>query len=258
MKRRKRFSPFVLGSYAGLLLLPLLPVIFHPSPPVSLDALRPARAPVLLFAAIPAGTYPLGSAAGRSFEQPEGRELEGFKMLIHEVRVADFICFLNQTTRDFPDSPQITRLARGYRAGPGQARLPVTRVDYPDAEAYAAWLGQHTGRSVRLPTEAEWESAARGGLAGGVYPRGWREEGGHDALRPRGGGANGYGLYDMAGNVYEWCIPDPGRAQKGLAAGRGGSWAERDPKMQTVYARAFFDRGYRDVDMGFRVVLADE
>jgi formylglycine-generating enzyme required for sulfatase activity len=62
----------------------------------------------------------------------------------------------------------------------------------------------------------------------------------------------------MAGNVYEWCIPDPGRTQKGLAAGRGGSWAERDPKMQTVYARAFFDRGYRDVDMGFRVVLADE
>ena len=102
----------------------------------------------------------------------------------------------------------------------GRERHPVTQVAYEDAEAYAAWAGK------TLPSEAEWEHAARGGLEGAVYVWGdeflpnkrlmanvWIGQFPHQTLRPDqhigtmpvgSFPANGYGLYDMAGNVWEW------------------------------------------------------
>jgi formylglycine-generating enzyme len=115
--------------------------------------------------------------------------------------------------------------------GPGSSprgRHPVVHVAYEDAERYAAWAGK------ALPTEAEWELAARGGLEGAAYTWGdepeppgerlanywhgdfpWRPEPGYGTTAPVGSFApNGYGLFDMAGNVWEWTADWYGGSQE--------------------------------------------
>jgi formylglycine-generating enzyme required for sulfatase activity len=110
------------------------------------------------------------------------------------------------TTWERPEGPASDTYTRG--------RHPVTQVAYEDARAYAAWAGK------ALPTEAEWEYAARGGLEGAVYAWGdefdarlantwqgefpWQRDGAPGTTAAGSFPANGYGLYDVTGNVWEW------------------------------------------------------
>ena len=98
------------------------------------------------------------------------------------------------------------------RPGFNAARQPVVGISWHDAAAYCAWLAEKTGQPYRLPGDAEYEYAARGGRSGTIFPWGNALDsrcacfGGQGAPKPVGSyPANGFGLHDMAGNVWAWC-----------------------------------------------------
>ena len=168
---------------------------------------------------IPAGTFQMGSedAGADKTEQPVHTvHLDAFYMDIYEVTNAQYKAFVDANPlwqKDNIDERfnlvgRYLHLWDGNTYPSGKANHPVTHVSWYAAMAYAQWVGK------RLPTEAEWEYAARGGLAGKKYP--WGDTiSAADAnyglnvgdTTPVGQyAANGYGLYDMAGNVWEWCL----------------------------------------------------
>jgi formylglycine-generating enzyme len=126
--------------------------------------------------------------------------------------VHNWWAYVPGATWERPEGPASDTYTRG--------RHPVTQVAYEDAQAYAAWAGK------ALPTEAEWEYAARGGLDGAVYAWGdefdaamantwqgefpWQRDGAPGTTPAGSYPPNGYGLYDMTGNVWEWTSEQPG------------------------------------------------
>ncbi len=146
----------------------------------------------------------------------------------------------------------------------GRGRRPVINVTWDDAQSYAAWLSEKAGRRYRLPTEAEWEYAARAGTA---MPYWWGNEVGRSRANCRGCGSewddketapvgsfapNPFGVYDTAGNVWEWAqdcyhesyrgAPADGSAWLETVGGdcvrrvvRGGSWGDFPRGVRSAY-----------------------
>lgn len=208
------------------------------------------------WAKIPAGTYRIGNSESSS---PVCEvETAGFSMQRTEVTVGQFVRFLNHTKPDpLFSSPQIEYERGRYRALV-PLRLPVAFVSLGDAMAYGDWISQRHRGQYRLPSAEEWEIAASGGNAGVRYPWGWAPAVGRahfDADGPELVGRfapNPFGLFDMAGNVAEWCRP--GKQDADHAPALGGSWAERDPNLLRIHHRLKFPVTYRDADVGFRLV----
>ncbi len=211
-----------------------------------------------VFREIPAGHAWLGSRESPAHPPHEVR-LPPFAMAETEVTVAQYALFLRATAGDPPpDHPALERAPGGWRARPAMTDLPMTNLRRSEAEDYAAWLGRRLGTPVRLPTEDEWEYAARGGVPGARWPWGWGDPRGRahfDAAavaHVRTGAVNPFGLRGMAGNVFEWCAGD-GPHPDSIPA-RGGAWSERDPDMLCVFSRAGFSSDYAGADVGFRVL----
>lgn len=143
----------------------------------------------------------------------------------------------------------------------GRGRHPVVLVSRADARAYAAWLSRETGRTWRLPTELEWEKAARG-TDGRWFP--WGDEfspgllNSHDAgpfdTEPVGshpGGASPFGLLDPAGQVFEWTSTAGG---EGRAIVKGGSWDDKGCGVCRPAARHARPVALKHILIGFRLI----
>ncbi|HXK01896.1 MAG TPA: formylglycine-generating enzyme family protein [Verrucomicrobiae bacterium] len=218
--------------------------------------------------AIPGGEYLMGQDDGRDDERPAHRvRVAPFRLCRHQVTNADYDAFRKATSREKSEYRD--------RAEFRDPLQPAVAVNWFDAVAYCHWLGAQIGMHVRLPTEAEWEFAARGGCEARLYPWGdalpeippdrWK----HAPEPVMRGAPNGYGLFDMCQNVHEWCSDwyDPGYYAVSPAenphgpergkrrSSRGGAWRHHI-KVARCAARSSIPPEFRYADYGFRVAAS--
>jgi len=221
---------------------------------------------------VPAGWFSMGSDADQAVEGPVHRVwVDSFAIAATQVTVKEYARFVDATGS----------LPPPYwgDANFSHPQQPVVAVSWFDSIAYCAWLSAMTASQYRLPTEAEWERAARGGADGLVFP--W----GNDPPTSRTGyldrwktgpepvgqsEPNGYGLLEMCENVHEWCsdwfaadyyASSPDRNPRGPEEGsrkasRGGSWRHHI-KISRCSARSSIPPEFQYADYGFRVACDD-
>jgi formylglycine-generating enzyme required for sulfatase activity len=184
--------------------------------------------------------------------------MQGFWIGRREVTTSEVAVYLTATGRDpLSDIPDLVRRRDRWRARIGRGGYPVRNLTREEAAAYCAWLGSQLGLEGRLPVPDEWETAARGGIEGARYPWGWgdpRRRACYAADGPVRAGRyapNGYGLWNLAGNVFEWCAPETPETETAC----GGAWSESGPGRLRVFERTNFPSGYHGLDVGFRVLL---
>jgi len=222
---------------------------------------------------IPAGWFSMGSEAGQENERPVHRVwVDSFYLENCQVTNAEYAIFLKLTEAPAPP--------HWNDANFKHPEQPVVAVSWFEAVRYCEWLSEISGRKYRLPTEAEWERAARGGVEGKLYPWGddppqslpkydqrWKA-GPEPVARYQ---PNGFGLYDICENVHEWCSdwfqPDyysvsaernPQGPESGQRrASRGGSWRHYI-KVTRCAARCSIPRTLQYADYGFRVACEKE
>ena len=247
------------------------------------------------FVKVEGGSFEMGSSSGYSEESPEHEvTLNSFLMSKYEITNKQYCIFLNEEGNLSEGGVEWTNLKGSFlnekcRISEKSGRFSVESgfedhaviyVSWYGARAYCTWLSKKIGKEVRLPTEAEWEYAARGGKKSRGYTYSGSDSIGEVAwydvnddnsvLVQKVGGKspNELGLYDMTGNVWEWCSDwydedyyssSPSRNPKGSSLGnskvlRGGSWYT-DASFCRVAFRYSYDPDRRDYRYGFRVAL---
>ncbi|PHN06208.1 formylglycine-generating enzyme family protein [Flavilitoribacter nigricans] len=207
------------------------------------------------------GSFIMGSSkANRSDILPEHEvQLDDFSMGATEVSVLQYYLYCARTVQEMPDVPGLQLLGDH----------PITGVSWADAEQYCTWLGEQTGRPIRLPTEAEWEYVARkGNYTGNLGSVAWFEENSQGRLHPVARKEpNALGFYDLLGNAQEWCsdwyeavyytgspLLNPKGPENGIRKVlRGGSWEDTLGNIQPVIRNKNIP-GIRSDKNGFRIV----
>ena len=204
------------------------------------------------------GTFQMGSNDGDDNEKP-----------VHSVTLSDYYIGQTEVTQELWQAVMGSNPAK-YEKGP---TLPVYYVSWNDCQEFISKLNSLTGGHFRLPTEAEWEYAARGGnksrgyiFSGSDYlgSVAWYEDNSGDEVHPIGSkSANELGLYDMSGNVFEWCSDwygsypsSPQTNPTGASSGsgrvlRGGGYCFKESNCRTAFrssivpASRFYSFGFR-------------
>ena len=294
--KKSFFSPLVLAitGIAGLLLLTFLGVVAAyiagfiggsnsntkvnnvnnaatPTPSVSPTAEQVAKTEMVK---ITGGKFMMGSNEGKPAEQPAHEaEVEDFWLGKTEVTNAEYHEFVKETGHKAP--AHWTASGNPVR---GEEKLPVVRVSLADVNAYIDWLSKRDRVQYRLPTEREWEYAARNGGANNLYPWGDRWEanrGIFDQTTPKAvgsvpNGANQWGVVDLIGNVWEWTsselasypnskavIEKKGDRKEYII--RGGGYASKSSGGNAVTAttRLWVEAERQDGFLGFRLARSD-
>ena len=213
----------------------------------------------------------MGCDQGRDEERPVHRVwVDDFLLGIFPVRNRDYRLFIESTAHPAPpfwNHPDFNH-----------PESPVAAVSWLDAMKYCEWLCSLSGNRYRLPTEAEWERAARGGIEGALYTWGDAPPHAHPEYLRRWGGEvkgtlpvssrtpNVWGIHELGENVHEWCADwfqkdyyavSPERNPRGPDTGdrrasRGGSWRHHI-KVSRCAARSSIPPHFQYADYGFRV-----
>jgi formylglycine-generating enzyme required for sulfatase activity len=240
-----------------------------PSPPPAKLTLFTEKLPkgiTLEMVGLPAGQFLMGSPDSDPYAEnhekpPHQVKVNSFAIGKYPITQAQYQAVMGNNPSHFKNNPQ----------------NPVEQVSWDDAQAFCQKLSQITGKTYRLPTEAEWEYACRAGTTTRYYfgdndnqlgDYAWYDENSNDTTHPVGQKKpNGWGLYDMSGNVWEWCednwhgnyigAPDDGSAwldnDNDYLIVRGGSWFDSPSYCRSAF-RDYFNRRDLDFDFGFRVV----
>ena len=209
--------------------------------------------------AVKGGTFQMGSDDGYEWEKP-----------VHQVTLSDYYIGETEVTQELWNAV----MGSNPSYFKGDMQRPVEKVSWDDCQTFISKLNQLTGETFRLPTEAQWEYAARGGnqAQGRLYSGSdaidvvaWYYDNSGGMTHPvKTKGPNELGIYDMAGNVYEWCSDwygdyssaaqtDPtGPATSSNRVDRGGCWLSRATYCRVAY-RGHYSPTYSGYDLGLRL-----
>ncbi|WP_372369451.1 formylglycine-generating enzyme family protein [Candidatus Uabimicrobium sp. HlEnr_7] len=241
---------------------------------------------------IPEGSFYMGYPEGSYDERPSRKVyLEAFYISKYEVTNADYYNFVKETNYSIPYAKKQLPSNQRFNWNPlakkypeGKSSDPVVLVSWENAIDYCKWLSKKIHLNVSLPTEAQWEKAARGEAELSQYPWGpfakpnmfyanyKTSRDGFAEIAPVNSfiqGCSPFGCYNMSGNVAEWCLDSysptaystlgktnplylDNNIQRKVV--RGGSWANKIHKLR-VSSRAYRNKKQRDIHTGFRYVI---
>lgn len=268
-----------------LLTLVSIPMCFAENPKEVINSIG------MKFVLIPKGTFLMGSPPNEDGSKDDERQhkvtiSQDYYLGIHEVTQAQFELVMGSNPSFFQGDKVAERHPRTGRVlkEPDSSNHPVESLTYEEALRFCKRLSarideRDAGRSYRLPTEAEWEYACRAGsntaYCFGDFPNelsdySWFEDNSEKKSHPVGlKKPNAWGLYDMHGNVWEWCqdwygeypvdaVTDPKGVKKGSRRiDRGGSWGIVGSAGRCAFRSSYIPTS-RTHDLGFRVVLTVE